>query len=81
MNTEGIEAAIAQEQRVRMTLTRGQPVEGWIRYLMPEEKARLLDFLNTAPPFIPVIGEQRTLLVHRRFIVSVEELTGLSAVK
>ncbi len=78
---EVIESEIAREQRVRMALAQGKTVEGWLRFLMPEERGRLLDYLNEAPPFIPVIGEQRVTLVHRRFIQSVQELTGISAVK
>lgn len=78
---EGIESEVAREQRVRVTLTQGEPLEGWIRYLMPEERGRLLDYLNEAPRFIPLIGESRVTLIHRRFIISVQELTGVSAVK
>lgn len=78
---EGIEDEIAREQQVRVVLARGNPIDGWIRYLMPEEKARLLDYLNVAPPFVPVIAEHRITLIHRRFIVSVQELSGVSAVK
>jgi hypothetical protein len=78
---EGIEDEVAREQRVKMILTQNQAVEGWIRYLMPEEKARLLDYLNAAPRFIAVIDESRLTLVQRRFIISVEALTGASAVK
>ncbi|MFQ6023303.1 MAG: hypothetical protein ACE5NW_11325 [Acidiferrobacterales bacterium] len=80
-DAEGIESEVAREQRVRITLPRGKVVEGWIRYLMPEERGRLLDYLNTAPHFIPLVGENRITLVNRRFIVSVQELTALSAVK
>ena len=78
---EGIESGVAREQQVRMLLRRGEAVDGWIRYLMPEEKARLLDYLNAAPTFIPVIGERRVTLVQRRFILSIQELSGLSAIK
>ena len=78
---EGIEDTLAREQQVRLVLRRGSPVQGWIRYLMPEEKARLLDYLNVAPRFIPLIGTRRVTVVNRCFIVSVQELTGVSAVK
>lgn len=78
---EGIEDTLAREQQIRAVLSRGHPVEGWVRYLMPEEKARLLDYLNVAPPFIPLIGVHRVTVVNRRFIVSVQELTGVSPVK
>ena len=78
---EGIEHEVAREQQVRMALRQGEVVDGWIRYLMPEEKARLLDYLNAAPAFIPVIGERRVTLVQRRFILSIQELSGLSAIK
>ena len=78
---EGIEETVAREQQVQMVLSQGDVVEGWIRYLMPEEKARLLDYLNTAPRFIAVIGERRVMLVQRRYIVSIQELSGVSALK
>lgn len=78
---EGIEEDFASEQRVRIDLAAGESLEGWIRYLMPEEKTRLLDYLNCAPRFIAVMSEPRVTLVQRRFIVGVEELTGISAVK
>lgn len=78
---EGIEDEFACEQRVRVNLMAGDPIEGWIRYLMPAEKTRLLDYLNAAPRFFAVIGGPRVVLVQRRFIVSAEELTGISAVK
>lgn len=78
---EGIEATLAREQQVRLVLSLGNTAEGWLRYLMPEEKARLLDYLNVAPRFIPLIGAQRVTVVNRRFITSVQELTGVSSVK
>jgi hypothetical protein len=78
---EGIEDTLAREQQVRLILRRGKPVQGWIRYLMPEERARLLDYLNVAPRFIPLIGTQRVTIVNRSFVVSVQELTGVSSVK
>ncbi len=78
---EAVETEAAREQRVRVTLIRGKIVEGWVRYLMPEERGRLLDYLNTAPRFIPLVGDTRITMVHRRFIVNVQELTGLSSVK
>jgi hypothetical protein len=78
---EGIENAVAREQQVEVALIGGTTLSGWIRVLMPEERGRLLDYLNAAPRFIPVIGENRVTLVHRRFIVSVEELNGVSTIK
>jgi len=78
---EGIENEVAREQQVEIALIGGATLSGWIRFLMPEERGRLLDYLNVAPRFIPVIGENRVTLVHRRFIVSVEELSGVSSIK
>lgn len=78
---EGIEDTLAREQQVRLVLRRGNPVQGWIRYLMPEERGRLLDYLNVAPRFIPLIGTQRVTVVNRYFIISAQELTGVSSVK
>ena len=78
---EGIENQVAREQQVEIALIGGTTLSGWIRFLMPEERGRLLDYLNAAPRFIPIIGDNRVTLVHRRFIVSMEELTGVSAIK
>lgn len=79
--SEGIENAVAREQQVNIALIGGTTVSGWIRFLMPEERGRLLDYLNAAPRFVPIICDNRVTLIHRRFIVSVEELTGVSAIK
>lgn len=73
---ECIESEAARGQQVKITLTCGVTLAGRIRYLMPEGRGRLLDYLNAAPRFIPLIGESRVSLVHRRFVVSVQELTG-----
>lgn len=78
---EGITEQHAREQRVRFHLAGGYVVDGWVRYFMPDEHARLLDYLNECPRFIPVIGDQRVTLVHRLFVSSVEELSGTSSVK
>ena len=56
---------------VRLSLTGGLGVVGTLSILMPPERNRVLDYLNAAGRFIPVLGEGIVTLVQRGFVVSV----------
>lgn len=56
---------------VRVTLAGGTSLLGRLAIQMPQERSRVLDYLNAAPRFLPVLGEQRVALLQKRFIVSV----------
>ncbi len=55
----------------RLSLMGGTAVLGRLRVEMPPERARVLDYLNAAPRFVPVWNERGVVLVQRRAIVSV----------
>lgn len=59
-------------ERVRITLIGGDTVQGDVRYMMPPQRERLLDYLNAAPRFLSVRADGATTLVNRDFIVRVE---------
>ena len=61
----------AREAVVRMSLAGGMGLLGRLRIVMPAERSRVLDYLNAAPRFLPLVVDGTTTLVHRRFIVSV----------
>lgn len=61
----------AKEVLVRVTLAGGTSLLGKLAIRMPEESSRVLDYLNAAPRFLPVLGERRIALLQKRFIVSV----------
>jgi hypothetical protein len=57
--------------RARLSLMGGTALLGQLRVEMPPERARVLDYLNAAPRFVPVWGPSGVTLVQRRAIVSV----------
>ncbi len=61
----------AKEALVRVTLAGGTSLLGKLAIRMPEESSRVLDYLNAAPRFLPLLGERRIALLQKRFIVSV----------
>jgi len=66
----------AEECSVVMILKGGLNLTGRLRYTMPPEKRRILDYLNAAPQFIPLLQEGRTILVNRKFLVRIRDLEG-----
>jgi hypothetical protein len=56
---------------VRMTLTGGVSVIGRLHVVMPAERSRVLDYMNAAPRFLPLLGEGKVTLIQRSYIVSV----------
>ena len=61
----------AKEVLVRMTLSGGTSLLGRLAIRMPAGRARVLDYLNAAPRFVPLLGDRRVSLIHKRFIVTV----------
>ena len=66
------ESDVATQCRVTLTLTNGLLVEGWVRYELPPERQRLLDFLNSAGDFVAIFDDQHTTLVNLASVVRVE---------
>jgi hypothetical protein len=56
---------------VRVSLAGGMNLVGRLVIRMPPERARVLDYLNAAPRFVPLLGEREVTLVQKHFVVSV----------
>lgn len=61
---------------VRLSLAGGTGLVGRLLVVMPPERSRVLDYLNTAPRFFPLISEGRITLVQKRFVMSARDLAG-----
>jgi hypothetical protein len=71
MEDELPESEVAERQvEVRVTLLGGARLEGRVLYSMPEGRRRLLDYLNAAPPFVPMLGDDRLTLINRDRILT-----------
>ncbi|WNG36838.1 hypothetical protein F0U60_26290 [Archangium minus] len=65
---------IPTEHEVEVRLVDGQKLRGLITYVLPEAHSRLTDYLNSAPPFIPVLEGKQVALVNKRHVAYVETL-------
>ncbi len=61
----------AKEAAVRVSLAGGTSLLGRLSMRMPPERARVLDYLNAAPRFVPLFGERDVTLIQKHFIVTV----------
>ena len=66
----------AEEMPVRVTLIGGTNLVGRLRMRMPPERARVLDYLNAAPRFIALFGENGATLIQRSYIMYVRTLAS-----
>jgi len=66
----------AKECAVEMVLKGGISLNGRLKYTMPVEKRRVLDYLNATPHFLPVVEEGQVTLVNRSFLVRIRDLAG-----
>ncbi len=67
---EGLAEGAGKEVPVRLTLAGGTSLLGRFFVLMPPERSRVLDYLNAAPRFLPLLGEGFVTVVHRAYIVT-----------
>ncbi len=65
------DAPVGHDVTVHVTLVGGGALAGRMRIVMPPERSRLLDYLNAAPSFLPILREDGVTLVHKRFVVAV----------
>jgi hypothetical protein len=65
---------IPTEHEVEVRMTDGQKLRGLITYVLPEPRSRLTDYLNNAPPFIPILEGEKVALVNKRHVAYVEPL-------
>ncbi|MBM7116607.1 hypothetical protein [Archangium primigenium] len=64
------------EHEVEVKLVDGQVLNGIIAYVLPEAHSRLTDYLNSAPPFFPLLeeGGQHVVLLNKHHVAYVETL-------
>jgi hypothetical protein len=65
---------IPTEHEVEVRLMDGQKLRGLITYVLPEAHSRLTDYLNNAPPFIPLLEGEQVALINKRHVAYVETL-------
>lgn len=70
----GDAAAAGPEAMVRLSLAGGTGVVGRLVLAMPAERSRVMDYLNSAPRFFPLVGEGMVTLVRKSYVVLVREL-------
>lgn len=69
------EAEDAVELPLSLTLRDGIVVAGRVRFVMPEGRRRIQDFLETDEPFVLVRDDSQARFVNKRYIVKVESPT------
>ena len=65
---------IPTEHEVEVSLVDGQKLRGLIAYVLPDAHSRLTDYLNSAPPFIPMLEGENVVLINKRHVAYVETL-------
>jgi hypothetical protein len=68
------EAESGKEREVEVGMKGGLQLTGRLKYTMPVEKERILDYINAAPMFIPMLRDGRVVLVNGRYLVSLKGL-------
>ena len=74
------EALDARHVPARISLAGGISVVGTLAIAMPPERSRVIDFLNAAGRFLPLLGEGTVTLVQCRFVVTVRSGQGAERV-
>jgi hypothetical protein len=64
-------ATAARRAPARISLSGGVNLVGTLPIVMPRERSRVLDYLNAADRFFPLMGGGSVTLVQRRFVVTV----------
>jgi len=59
-------------QAIKVQLINGEQLQGTVSIDGPSGRRRLSDFLNTQPPFLPLVGPEQLHLLQKRFIVRIE---------
>lgn len=65
---------IPTEHEVEVRLVDGHRLRGLITYVRPDPHSRLTDYLNSTPPFFPVLEGEKVALVNKRHVAYVEIL-------
>jgi hypothetical protein len=67
----GEEPVAGQQHEVEIQLTDGALLRGTVTFVLPHERARLLDYLNDAQPFVRLTEKETVALINKRHIVRV----------
>ena len=65
---------IPTEQEVEITMVSGAILKGYVTYVMPADRSRLIDYLTLGGRFFRLHQEHRVALVHKRHVVRVVSL-------
>ncbi len=69
-------AALSRHLLVKFNLSSGIELIGNLTYLQPPDHARLLDYLNAARRFIPIVVQKKLIYINRDQIISAKALRG-----
>lgn len=71
----GDELGLPTEVAVEVTVVEGQRLRGHVSYVLPPDRARLVDFLNDDRQFLPLYDDGGTVrFVHKRCVCRVDPL-------
>jgi hypothetical protein len=70
----------ARHVPARVSLAGGLSLFGTLAIAMPPERSRVVDYLNAAGRFLPLLSEGTVTLVQCRFVVTVRSGTGAERV-
>jgi hypothetical protein len=65
---------IPTQHEVEITLVGGVKLRGLVAYVMPPDRSRLTDYLNSEPRFIKLIEQEGVALVNKQHVTLVEAL-------
>jgi len=66
-----VDADAGRHVPVRLSLTGGMSMLGRFHIVMPPQQSRVIDYLNQAPRFTALLGENKVTFVQRSYIVTV----------
>ena len=70
------EAGVGRRVPVRLSLAGGISIVGTLAIVMPQERSRVVDYLNASGRFLPLFGEGTVTFVQRGFVVTVRSGEG-----
>lgn len=67
------DATLPTEHEVEVTLLDGQTLSGVLSFVRPPERSRIVDFLNDAPAFFPLMIGERVAFINKARVTRVAE--------
>lgn len=62
------------EFHVELTFLHGGTLRGLVSYILPPDRARLVDYLNAQPPFFRLLHQERVSLVNKKHIAQLSPI-------